>query len=212
MIRSTGTALLVLLFVAPSTLLSQELEPFTDDEARNIATRLVGLAAEIEEPQIKISADIAQANGVHVPRELGLLVVPQQGLKESEELAAKFKTELGAPIGYLFAYRVVPIADGDAVESEKLRTLKMQTDDGEAFEVNVYLLAVRQLAAGDYRLHAHGSGKQPVVNASFAPATALGSETVTVEINDVDSDKRQGTAVVTVFGKFQASFRVGHEG
>jgi len=204
-------AVVALFLLTPSAVLAQGLEPMSGEEAEKIAARLCELAKEIEEPQIKISPDLDQANGVHVPRELGLLVVPQKGLEESEELAAKFKTDLGAPVAYLFAYRVVPIVEDEAIESEKLRTLKLD-DDGDHVEVYVYLLAVRQLAGDDYRLQAYGSGKEPIIDARFAQAAGSGSQTVTVEIKDVDTDKHQGTAVVTVFGKFQAQFRVGHEG
>ena len=65
------------------------------EQARRIGQTLLELVGKAEPMAVKIEADVARANGVHVPDKLGLLVIPQKDLAESEELAAQFKTESG---------------------------------------------------------------------------------------------------------------------
>lgn len=201
----------LVMVLVPTLLSAQDLESIPADEARAFGARLVELAGKLDAPQVKIVANAEQANGVHVPDKVGVLIVPQQDLKETEELAESFKSDPGAPLGYLFAYHIVPLVDGQRVEASRLRTVKLTGDDGTQHSIQVLLLAVRLLGDDDYRLHVYGKDPKPLIDAKFAEGTGPGAEPLAVEIKNTDEQTREGTVVVTVFGKYQASFRAGHQ-
>lgn len=190
---------------------ADDLQPIEGEKARQIAKHLVDEANKIEKTPIRIDANTEKANGIHVPDKVGILVVPQKDLKESEELAAKFKTEKGASLAYLFMYHIVPVLNGKAVDNSQLRSVTFKDDDGREHKIHLLLLAVKLIDDDDYRLHAYGQGEQPLVDSKFAEGGS-GAEPVTVEIKDRDETTHQGKLVVTVFGKYQASFQCGYRG
>ena len=192
-------------------LAAEELTPIEADLAHGIGKRLADEADKIDKPQIKVTADPDKANGLHVPHKVGVLVVPQKELRESEELAAKFKTEKGASLAYLFLYNLVPVIEGQPVAASRLHTVEMASEDGGKRQVHVLLLAVRQVAGDDYRLHAYGPEEKPLVDAKFSGGAGSGALPLGVEVKDVDAATRQGKVVLTVFGKFQAGFTCSHK-
>lgn len=196
----------------PVVMTAQDLEKIPEEVTRKLAERLSEEAGKIEKPQIKVETDVTKANGVHLPEKLGLLVIPQKDLKESAELDASFQKEPGAAIGVLFMYHLTPLADGKKVDSSRLRTITFEGDDGEGRPLATLLLAVRKLADDDYRLHVYGKDAMPLVDARFSEGTGPGAEPVAVELKDIDHQKQEGSVVITVFGKYQASFRVGYTG
>ena len=144
--KSMFVAAACLSFVSASIVLGAEsLESIPEDDAQKFGAAMAKAASKIEDAQVKVEGDAKKANGVHVPETVGVLVVPQKDLVESEELAAKFKEEKGAPLAYLFAYHLVPVIDGNRVDASKLRTVSIQDDSGSEFEINVLLLAVRAI-------------------------------------------------------------------
>ncbi len=199
-----------LMVIAVPLLLADDLVSIPTEEANKWGARMAKLAAKIENPQVKINADPTKANGVHVPDTLGLIVVPQKELKESEELAAKFKDASGAALAYLFTYHVVPVIDGKVADIKRLRTITVRDEDGVNHTIFVHLLAIRQLADDDYRLYVYGADKKPLVEARFSEGPGSEIEPVAVRVTETDEEQEQGTVVVTVFGRFEASFRAGH--
>ena len=198
--------------LVPSLLVAQEVEAIPEDFVRRLAPKLVEEAGKLDQPKIKIEADVEKANGVHLPGKLGALIVPQKELKESEELAAKFKSELGAPLAYLFVRELVPIVDGKKLDAAKMRTVSITDNDGKEHIVHVLSLAVKQLSEDDYRLHAYGIDGKPLVDVKFAEGTSSGPAPVAVELKNPNEAKREGSVVVTVFGKYQATFQAGFTG
>ena len=194
----------LLMFCAPS-LQANEFDSMPADLVQRLAPQLASQASKIENPQIKIEPDLNKANGVYFEGAAGLIIVPQSDLKESEELAAQFRTESGAALGYLFAFHLAPLVDGEPIKSDQLRSVNIT--DGSGAELYVMLLTVRQVSDDDYRLYVYGKGAEPIVDAPFSAAGA-GDENgpATVKIDDVDEQRRQGQARITVFGKYQASF------
>jgi hypothetical protein len=187
------------------------LEPIEAELAHRFGKLLSDEADKISKPQIKISADADKAVGLHVPQKVGILVVPQKELKESEELAEKFKSDKGASLAYLFLYNLVPVIDGQPVDASRLRTVELADDEGNRHKVYVMLLAVRQVSEDDYRLHAYGHEEKPLVEAKFSQGTGPGAEPVAVEVKEVNEATHQGKLVLTVFGKYQAGFTCGHK-
>jgi hypothetical protein len=186
------------------------LQPIEPELAKVFGKRLSEEADKIQKPQVKIASDSEKANGVHAPEKAGTLIVPQKDLIEGEELAAKFKEEKGAPLAYLFLYHLSPVINGTSADVSRLYTVKLTDDEGQDRAVQVLILAVRQLAEDDYRLYGYGHEEKPLVDARFAEGTGPGPEPVAVEVKEVNEQTQQGKLVVTVFGKYQASFTVGY--
>jgi hypothetical protein len=186
------------------------LEPIPAELIEKVGKRLIDETAKFDKPQVKIEAELSKAYGLHKPGEAGMLVVPQKDLKESEELAAKFKTEKGAPLAILFTYRLTPVVDGKVADDSRVREIKFIDDEGAARPVQAMLLSVRQVG-DDYRLYAWGYEDKPLVDAKFSQTDSGGPEPVGLSVKDLDEGTRQGTLVVTVFGKYQASIRMQHK-
>jgi hypothetical protein len=199
------------LLLFPAFAQSADFTAIPSDQATTIAQKLLQQTAKIDKPQIRVEGVADKANGVHIPKQFGVLIVPQKDLKESQELAAQFKTEKGASLAYLFLHNVLPIADGKPLAANRLRSVTID-DQGASHKVHVFLLAVRQLADDDYRLHVYGQDPTPIVDAKFAEGAGPGPEPVAVELKDVNHTTRQGKIVVTVFGRFQAGFQAGSAG
>ena len=187
------------------------LEPIEPEMAHRFGKILSDEADKITKPQIKIVADPDKANGVHAPEKAGILVVPQKDLKESEELAEKFKTEKGASLAYLFLYHLTPVIDGQPVDASRLRSVELADDNGSKHTVYVLLLAVRQVAEDDYRLHAYGHDEKPLLDAKFSLGGVAGTDPISVEVKDINEATHQGKLVLTVFGKYQVGFTCGHK-
>jgi hypothetical protein len=197
--------------LCPSVLVAQGLRPIPAEDARKVSAKLVAAAEKIEQPVISVEADATKANGVHVPDTLGVLIAPQTDLRESEELAAAFRREKGAAVGVLFLYRLIPIVNDTRIAHDDLHAVEITDDEGVEHVVRVLLLSVRHLGEDDYRLYGYGKAGQPIVDARFEEGTGPGAEPMAVEIKDPDEIAREGDVVVTVFGRYQAGFRVGHQ-
>jgi hypothetical protein len=195
-----------------SLLAAADISPLPAEHAVSVSTRLVEQAGKLEKLPFRIDPDPQKGNGFHVPDKLGALVVPVKGLAESEELAATFKTDPGAPVAYLFLYRLAPLVDGKRVDANRVYQVKIDDAQGVMREVGALLLAVRQPAADDYRLHVYGPGPKPLIDAKFAAGQSTGPTPVSIEIKDVNEAAREGRIVVTVFGQYQASFPVAYSG
>ena len=208
MVRSLLAA--ALFVVAPAAISAQDLESIPAEQVHDIGQALLEQVGKGEPLAVKIEADVTKANGVHVPKKLGLLLIPQKDLAESEELAAQFKTESGAPLAYLFCYRVVPVLDGKLVAADRLRTVKLSDNRGNEHTAYVFALAARQLADDDYRLWVYGAGNKPLVDVPFSEGKTTESGPVVVEIKRPDEAQMQADVAITVFGKYQATFRAGY--
>lgn len=197
--------------LARAATLPDDLVPIEPEMARKFGKLLSDEAAKIEKPQVKVEADPEKAVGVHSPTKAGLLVVPQKDLIESAELDAKFDGERGAPIANLFLYHISPVVEGKPADASALRTVTVKDDDGNSHTINHLFLAVKRVAADDYRLQAYGHQDKPIVDAKFMQITDTGMGPITVGVKDLDEVTKQGSIVITVFGKFQATFRGGHQ-
>jgi len=187
-------------------LAAQELERIPDDFVRQLTPALLEQAGKLDLGKIKVEADVEKANGVHLPKKLGALIVPQKDLKESAELAAKFQAEPGAPIGYLFMYHLLPIVDGKKIDAAKMKSVSFKDNDGGEHALHIVSLVVRQLSGDDYRLHVYGADAKPLVDVKFAEGTGPGPEPAAVELKDTKDATKEGNVVITVFGKYQAKF------
>ncbi len=210
--KTFSLAIMLGLLFLPTIVAADELATIPTEQAQQMGAKIAEKAAKIEKLKFKIDPDSEKANGFHVPKKLGGLIVPQKDLKEGEELAAKFKIDPGASLAYLFVHHVVPIVDGKRIESDRLPSVTIADDEGKEHVVHVLLLSARQLSDDDYRLYVFGKDAKPLVDVKFAEGSGPGPVPVAVELKNPNETTREGTIVVTVFGKYQASFPAGYTG
>ena len=207
LLRTTvvGIALLV-----PSWLYAASFEEIPAEEASEIGAWLLDQGSTIKDAQVKIEADVDQSNGVHIPDTMGAVVIPQKGLEESDEQNEKFQAEAGGSLAYLFTHNLVPIVDGKPVKDDQLRSITLDAE-GEEIKIYVHLLAVRQVDEEEYHLYLYGKGKKPLIDVEISEGEGPGPTPVAVEVKEVKDDAKKGELVVTVFGRYQASFGVAYK-
>lgn len=210
--RTTALVLSALGFMLPGAVVTaDDLQAIGKDDAQRFGKILSEAAAKLEKPQVKIDGDADKAVGLHAPEKLGMLLVPQKDLKESEELEEKFKADTGASLAYLFLYHLVPVIDGQPVDGSRLRSVTLTGDNGESHTVHVLLLSVRKIGEDDYRLYAYGHEDKPLIDTQFAEGTGPGDLPIAIEVKDKDEVNHQGKIVLTVFGKYQAGFKTAYK-
>lgn len=75
----------------------------------------------------------------------------------------------------------------------------------------MHLLAVRQVDEEEYHLYLYGKGKKPLIDVEISEGEGPGSTPVAVEVKEVKDDATKGELVVTVLGRYQASFGVAYK-
>lgn len=207
--KPIGIAVLVVMLLGAGgrTVSARDLEAMDGTMARDLATRLCREAQKIQNPQVKVTADIEKAQGVHEPSQAGVLIVPQKGLKEGvTDQSPEAEKESGTPLAYLFSYRILPVVNGQPITPEKLRKVKISMENGEEYTVYCMLVSARKVSDDDWRMYAFGVDKKPIVDVPFGYGDGPGSGPLAVEIKDVQHV--DGDLAVTVFDQFQASFKV----
>ncbi len=192
----------VALAVAASVAVAQDVESLPKEIAQKIGKALTKAAAEIKKPQVKIEGDPTQAVGVAVRDvEGGVVLVPQMGL--DEENAPDMTGKKGVPLGLLFCTsKLVPVIDGKLVDRDKLNVLTVTDGRGDKHEVNCIMLSVRQISEEDYRLYGFGKSAEPLIDVKFTDGEGPGAKPVALEIKEGEP----ALVVITVFGKYQATF------
>ena len=192
-----------------SQLDAQELAPIPKETAQAIAKRLVEEATKLQDPAVQIDAQPQEASGVRVPQELGMLVVPAKGVEENEAYTNQFHNDPGAPLGYLFMYKVLPFVDGKPIDPSKLYAIKFTDESGSERTMHALLLAIRQLSETDYRLYGYGAGRAPLVNAKFSEQARADAGRVAMKVVNLDHPSRQADVMIVVFGKYGAPVPMG---
>jgi len=198
--------LVACLLACGSTLWAEDLERMDADTAQKFGEKLSQAAVKFENPAVRITPDAATARGVHREREAALLLVPKKNLREGDDGDAQLvDSDPGAGLAYLFAYQVVPVIDGKSVADSKLYDVTLNSDEGEQ-SVRCMLLAVRRLSEDDWRLYVYGQDKKPLLEVPFHEGEGPGDKPLAIECKNVED--LEGDVVVTVFGKYQAGFKV----
>ncbi len=190
-----------------STAVADELEAIDTGKAEEFAKVLSELAVDIGQQQVKIQPDPSKAQGVHRPQEAGLLLVPDKRLQAgASEVSDNVNRPTGASLAYLFAYHLAPVIDGKAAPAKDLHSVVYQSDEGDEARVNCLLLAVRKLSEDDWRLYVYGADEKPLLDVRFDEGSGPGATPLAIECKNVQG--YEGDVVITVFDKYQASFKV----
>jgi len=201
-----GVCVVVAFAETASLAVAQDVEPLSADVAQAFGEALVEAAAKIDKLQVKIECDPAQAVGVAVPEEGGIILVPQKGL--DEENTPDMTVANGVPLALFFSSpSIAPMNDGRLIDRGKLHGVTVTDGEGKDHEANCVLLTVRQISEDDYRLYGFGKAAKPLIDVKFSDGEGPGAVPLAVEIKDIEGET--GSLVVTVFNKYQAKFRGG---
>ena len=202
--------ILVAILVVPCPAFAQEVQPIAAEQLQRIATRLSEEVADIDDPQIEIQPDVAQAVGLKI-REDGVVCLPHSGLSE-ETIEENAHSESGTALAYLFmSENFVPLLDGQPIEESQLRIITLTTDQGTERNIKCFLLSARQVAEDDWRLYSYGATEEPLIDSKFEPAdTSVSTGLVSLNIAEVEGT--EGTLRLTVFGKYRAGMRLSYRG
>ena len=184
-----------------------ELESIDSETAKQVAEQFSEQVQKFKKPQVKVEPDPSQVNGVHKPGEAGVLIVPQKDLTE-DKLRDAAKSKAGAGVAFLFMYRLVPVVDGNGVAKEKMRSVTHTNENGDKTAIHCLILAVRQVSDKDRRLYVYGTDSKPLIDIPLSENAGPGTQPLAVEIK---IQNQEGKLFVTLFDKYQASFKVMHQ-
>ena len=185
-----------------------ELETIDSETAKQVAEQFSEQVQKFKKPQVKVEPDPSKANGVHKPEEAAVLIVPQKDLTE-DKLRDAAKSKAGAGVAFLFTYRLVPVVNGTGVAIEKMRSVTYTNDNGDQTAIHCLILAVRQVSDKDRRLYVYGTDSKPLIDIPLSKNAGPGTQPVAVEIKEIQD--QEGKLFVTLFDKYQASFKVMHQ-
>jgi len=178
-----------------------EMDPFT---AQTYAQYLVEIMDDVEGQQVKVDANPESALGLAAGGE-GVILVPVKGLKAGEEHSEVY-TENGASLAYLFlSPRFNPVLDGKQVAQDKLHTVTYTDDSGSEKKATCLILTVRN-TADTWHLYAYGKDAKPLIDAQFSESSEEADSPVAIGSTSAEDET---SLVVTVFGKYAASFKIG---
>ncbi len=180
-----------------------DLEVLDPQIAQAFAQALTEAADKIEKPQVKVESDIEKSVGVHM-EQTGMIIVPQKDIKPENDAV---NSDPGAPLAHLFmSPGFAPVIDGKAVDAAKMRTLTFKGQDGEEHKVSYLTLAARHTDDDVWHLYGYGSDAKPLIDARIGEGAGPGSQPLALEVKDFENN--EGTAYVTIFDRFQCSFKV----
>jgi hypothetical protein len=181
------------------------LEAIPAERVAAIAPRLVEAADKINDPPFKVNADADKATGLHKPQVGGLMVVPTKALK-AESLTG-VQESLGAPVGYLFLYKLSPVVDGKPLDSAKLPMMNVKDDNGTERDISALRLAVKKESDTEWKLLVFAKDKKPILSAQLKEQ-ANGSD-LPISVAGKETGNDQGTLTITMFGKYAADVTLG---
>ncbi len=202
--QKVALASLVLLAYA-SAALAENLGSLDASTAQAYAQHLVEKMADVEGQQVKVEADPASAQGLSADDE-GVILVPAKGFKEGEE-NPEVHNEKGAGVALLFmSPRFNPVLDGKPVSQDKLHTISYTDGNGDEKKATCLILAIRNIAGDDWRLYAYGKDAKPLIDSKFGESFGESEGPLAI---DADTTDKESFLVLTVFGKYSASFKIG---
>lgn len=204
-----GLAALIACAWGTASVLAEDLEILDPQISQAFAQVLAEAAQKIEKPQVKIEGDIEKACGVH-KEQVGLILVPQKDLNP-ENIPEGVNSDPGAPMGHLFMSKgFAPVIDGKPLDKAKLRCVKFTGQDGNEQEVFYLALAARHTDDDVWHLYGYGSEEKPVLDAQIGEGAGPGTQPLALEVKDVEDNT--GTAFVTIYDRFQCSFKLNYKG
>ncbi len=170
------------------------------EKARNAARLIHQKAPNWEDPQVEVKPDIEKPYLVTGSNNLGALVVPDKRLKNKAPLKSGGKA---IPIGQLWMRGLAPEIEGSKVDGEKLREVKLATDE-EDVKLTAYLLAAK-LDGDKATLLVYGKAKKPIATLKLKEAKTY--QELPLELDAAGEDSG-ATLFFNVVGKYVAEMKI----
>jgi hypothetical protein len=161
-----------------------------------------------------VAADLKQLQGTPIPTDVdvkypvaihegdfGGLVLPEAKLNAEGIAKASDKV---VPIGQLWLLKLVPMSDGEAVPSSKLRMVTLRHEGDEA-SVPQCALGVQRNASGWLELLVFGKDKQPLVKVPLK--TIDSKQDMPIDLS-AERESDSGKVTLNILGKYTATFSV----
>jgi hypothetical protein len=201
-----GVAALAACAGGATSALAEDLEVLDGQIAQAFAQALMPAAEKVEKLQVKVEGDLEKACGVH-KEQTGLLLVPQKDIKPENEAV---NSDPGAPLSHLFmSDGFTVVVDGKPVDAAKLRTLSVMGPDGNEIKVRYLTLAARHTDDDVWHLYGYGTDAKPLIDARIGEGAGPGTQPLALEVKDFEDNA--GTAYVTIFDRYQCSFKVAYK-
>jgi hypothetical protein len=202
-----GIAALVACAWGSAAAMAEDLEVLDPQIAQAFAQALVPAAEKIEKLQVKVEADTDKACGVH-KEQTGLILVPQKDIQPENDAVNK---DPGAPLAHLFmSPGFAPVIDGKPLDAAKMRSLTIMGQDGNEHKVSYLTLAARHTDDDAWHLYGYGTDDKPLLDARIGEGAGPGTQPLALEVKDFEDGN--GTAYVTIFDRFQCSFKINFKG
>jgi len=153
-------------FSLANGLVAQDHQPL--EKARKAAQLIHQKASALKDAQIEIKVDLDKPYLVTGSDNLGALVIPDKKLENKTQPPFGDKP---IAIGQLWMRGLAPVVDGDKVPREKLRVIRIATDD-ENVELTGYLLAA-VIRENSPTLLVYGNAKKPIAWLKLKKAKTL---------------------------------------
>lgn len=175
-------------------------EQLPPERAQKAAELVAAEAAKLNDLQIKTEVDTAKPFGLK-KGELAALVIPDKGLSQ-ERLDKAAKDVL--PVGQLWFKALTPVVAGSAASADKLRLVKVTTQNGD-LELPLLLLGARKKPGGKLELVVYAKAKEPLLVLPLEPSSRNQDQPIELE---GQGEGEMGTLIVHVLGKHQAKLPV----
>ena len=95
------------------------------------------------------------------------------------------------------------------MDAAKLRSLTFAGQDGAEHKVNYLALAARHTDDDAWHIYAYGADEKPLLDIAVGEGSGPGTQPLALEVKDLENNT--GTAVVTIFDQYQASFKLNYK-
>jgi len=175
-------------------------EQLPPERAQKAAELVAAEAAKLNDLPIKTDVDTAKPFGLK-KGELAALVIPDKAL--SQERLDKAAKEV-LPVGQLWLKALTPVVAGSAASADKLRLVKVTTQNGD-LELPLLLLGARKGPDGKLELLVYAKGKEPLLVLPLEASSRSQDQPIELEGK---GEGEIGMLIVHVLGKHEAKLPV----
>jgi len=180
---------------------ADEVKNLEGDEAKKLAQTFTEASNKLDNLPVKVTPDLDKSMGLAAKQRV-LFVVPDSNLKLD---ALKKLDKQIVPLGLLYTHRITPVVAEQAVPAEQHRTVEVSIKNKDV------KIAVMQLAATKVAdrlvLLAYTNGKTPALVTALVETEDAKDQPLHLEARKGGGDG-QAVVVVTVLGRYRASFHV----
>lgn len=178
------------------TVLAQE--PIPLEKAQKGARMLTRSLAQTSDLPLAADVDLEKPHAFKAG-DVAVMIIPDRHLSADAISGAK---DAVVPLGQLWMYHLVPRLNGQAIATDKLRTLVV-TDDGKDMRVQMYLIGAAKNAQGALELALYTKDKEPVARIPIVSGLSA-KQDLPLEIFGHKEDDQSGILTINILGQHRA--------